>query len=731
MDSNSNRRQGLKILLGTLLVFSLVSIVLHISNRRALQREAEKVTIEDPAVDLSIRTLETLLFCENSFLAYTVSTGQDDYTQYRSGLDQLSRQMDSLEILLVRSVTSGDTVAAGKEKSILRTKTDLSAQLSNIRYRLDSLLFHTTEVISEDSVPVNSPVKNLSHKKMKDYVFSETLRNDNDSVTVRKRKKLLARLAEALYEPQQDTVSKIRTKTIDRTSKEYTLIDEAVELILTRSSSYYKQMTEEMVQLRLQQILKEQELTRINFSLMRRLREDINAVLTARLADNEAGRADAVKAVTSYANALFALAILSALLIPLLIFWLMKARRHSQNYQAAMIAERNRALELAREKTSLLSTMSHEFRTPLHSVIGFIDHLKYTDINAEQKQLLESAQFSSNLLLNLANDILDLGKLESGRYQPAPAAFDAHATIAQIISVMHIQADKKGLSLRMGAAAGDALWLHGDVEALRHILINLIGNAVKFTHEGEVSVNTHLEPINGSDGRPFLVISVRDSGPGIAPQIIDNLFHKYYQGDEDKSRGSGLGLYICRLLLEAQGGTIAVESQPGEGATFTMRLPVDLLQSPPQEVATGQVAPAGDFLRNKRLLIVDDDPLNLQLIDILIRNRGGQTDKALSGREALGLLRQHRYDAVLTDIMMPGMDGRSFIQAARQIPGPKDTMPFFLALTGLTDKEEMTTLQEAGFSHVIPKPFREKEVMNTLWQLFSARDTGSSASEPI
>lgn len=718
MDSNSNRRQGLKILLTTLLVFSLVSIVLHINNRRALQHEAEKVPAEDPAVDLSIRTLETLLFCENSFLAYTVSTGQDDYTQYRSGLDRLSVQMDSLAILLAKAGTAGDTVAADKEKNILRSKTDLSVQLSDIRYRLDSLLFHTTEAMPQDSARENIPVKNLSRKKMKDYVFSETVRNDTDSVSVKKRKKLLARLAEALYETQQDTVSKVRTQTIEKTSKEYKLIDEAVELILTRSSSYYKQMTEEMVQLRLQQILKEQELTRVNFSLMRRLRGDINAVLTARLADNQKARTEAIQAVTGYANALFALAILSALIIPLLIFWLIKARRHSQSYQDAMIAERNKALELAREKTSLLYTMSHEFRTPLHSVIGFIDHLKYTDINAEQKQLLESAQFSSNLLLNLANDILDLGKLESGRYQPVPADFDVHAAIRQIISVMHIQAEKKGLNLRTGTGPEEALWLRGDVEALRHILINLIGNAVKFTREGEVSVNSRLEHVGA--GRPSLVISVQDSGPGIAPHIVNKLFHKYYQGDEDKSRGSGLGLYICRLLLEAQGGTIAVESQPGQGAVFTIRLPVELLQSPPQDAAADLAVPPRDFLRDKRLLIVDDDPLNLQLIDILIKSRGGQADKALSGQEALDLLQQHRYDAVLTDIMMPGMDGKAFVLAARREVGIKSPATFFLALTGLTDQEELTTLQAAGFSHVISKPFGEKEVMSTLWRLFSA-----------
>ena len=352
-----------------------------------------------------------------------------------------------------------------------------------------------------------------------------------------------------------------------------------------------------------------------------------------------------------------------------------------------------RAQEATEAKSAFLAAVSHEIRTPMNGVLGMLDLLLSGDLQDAQRDRARVAQRSAQTLLTLLDDVLDLSKGEAGQVVLSQRPFDAVGVVTDVTSALSSLATVRGTTL-VGRTDGQVPpLLLGDAGRLRQVLVNLVGNALKFTVVGGVTVASRW------DGE--LVLEVTDTGEGIAAEELGTLFRAYAQGAAGRRHGgTGLGLVICKEIVELMGGTITVTSEPGVGTTFTVRVPL-----PP-------AAPAARAdLGGLRVLVVDDGDVNRLVAVGLLEVLGATADAVGSGPEAVQRLRQQTYDVVLLDHVMPGMDGPSTARAITALPG---SAPRLLGLTGTTEPVAVAQCRAAGMECVLPKPLRPEDLLAAL-----------------
>ncbi len=373
------------------------------------------------------------------------------------------------------------------------------------------------------------------------------------------------------------------------------------------------------------------------------------------------------------------------------------------------------AEEAALAKAAFLASMSHEIRTPLNAVIGLNSLLLNTPLTEQQRQFAETARSSGSLLMMLINNVLDFSALESGRVDLTRQPFQFQRSLHEIIELLQHEADRKGLSLSYAIDAAVPPVLVGDETRLRQVLLNLIGNSIKFTDAGEIAVAVTAS-VEGETAR--LRIAVRDTGIGIPPDRLDRLFQPFTQIDATTTRkygGSGLGLAISKMIVNMMGGEIGVESEVGRGTTFTFS--VQMAVGDPNVMA----APAAAIQLNEemgrrwplRILLVEDDRVNQQVAVHMLEQLGYQADVASSGLEALDALQSRSYDAIFMDIHMPDMDG---ITATRRLYETRaaDRIPFIIAMTASALEGDRERFMAAGMHDYVSKPVELEAIAAAL-----------------
>ncbi len=475
---------------------------------------------------------------------------------------------------------------------------------------------------------------------------------------------------------------------------------------------------------RMKQYLGKQELDIIeqDWLIMDQIRSIIRDVRREELLATHANDAQARQIATDSVAKIVTFGGIALLVCAIFIALVFKDLAQSNYYRSNLISSMKRAKKLARVKEEFLANMSHEIRTPLNAITGFLEQLKKTQLNGEQYLFVDTIESSSDHLLSIVNDILDLSKIESGKLTIDQQPFSVRKVMQTVIDVMRVKAQEKNITISREMDRVLDAPLLGDAHRLRQILFNLVGNAVKFTERGGVSVRARAK--ESTDDHISIEFSVEDTGSGIAKDKLEHIFGAFNQEDGvtgQRLGGTGLGLAISKKLVELQNGWIGVESVPEQGSTFSFCLQYSLgttLAAPAQDKKT---AYAMSEVSDKKVLVVDDDHVNRLLLEVLSEKWDAQVDIVDSGLAALDKIHHVNYDIVLTDINMPKMSGTELMQ---QIKARNPLVPV-IAFTATAQPDTLKGFIDLGFNDYLLKPFKESDLRSMI-----ARYTHPSPAAP-
>jgi len=413
---------------------------------------------------------------------------------------------------------------------------------------------------------------------------------------------------------------------------------------------------------------------------------------------------------------------------------LRRSERERNRAAEALQKAKERAEAANRAKSEFLANMSHELRTPLNAILGFAQLMERDQrVTPSQQENLTTINRSGEHLLALINDVLDMSKIEAGRTPLNKKSFDLHQTLTVIEEMVRSRAGARGLKFIVNRAADVPRYIRTDEQKLRQVLLNLLGNAVKFTNEGQIVLRVQSSKLKAeskiesfqypvsSNQQPATRIhfEIEDSGVGIAPDDLETIFDPFVQkqGDKTPGKGTGLGLAISRKHVQMMGGDISVESEVGQGSLFTFDIPADLADRAEIEAEkpVRRVIGLEPDLPACRILVVEDNLENLALLCKLLRSVGFKVHEAVNGQEAIEQYEKRRLDLIWMDIRMPVMDGLEATRRIRalELKALSEHVPI-VALTAHAFEEEKEQILAAGCDDFVRKPFKEAEIFDAM-----------------
>jgi two-component system sensor histidine kinase BarA len=635
---------------------------------------------------------------EDDFQESLLSTTTEQSKAYKVKLSEAFAEMDTL--LKAHTDTAGLTMAQHeKVKGWYDQKIQLSDKLYTLKHNFDSLLTVYADFNAEanKSVPVISISRGSSKKNV-----------DNKNDTIRKagvapKKGFFARIKDAIS-------NKNNTTSIIEINHNHTrhIVDSTTRKVAYRDKKIYTQELKQLQQRNIKLLTTQKELIKLNVHIGNELENIINDVkeLNYGIANEFKGMTfKNYQETTTLLNKFYLAALLLVLIFAtLLIVFILKLGVS----ETLLLQENERSVTIAQQKMDLLQHMSHEIRNPLTAIKGFLYIFSQTNLSTRQADMLGSIRLSSDMLLRTLNDTLDAAKMENSEFKINHDPFNADFVLKEVIESMEFSASKKKLKLEYNFAGDKDALILGDSFRLKQIMVNLLSNAIKYTRTGIVTVHAELTSLKG-EGK--LRIDVIDTGVGISLEQQANLFSKYYQTSSAKGQtGTGLGLYICKQLVQLQKGKISVKSTAGSGSTFSFYIPY-------HEANTTVDKPQSDdplsLLNGISILAVDDNELSLMFLKMMTSKWNIKFYQAYNGKEALDILTKETISIVLTDIDMPTMDGHKLIAEIKQLSAPLNKVPA-IAISGNIKPSDTEKFLKNGFSGFITKPFIETELVKQI-----------------
>ncbi|WP_158800318.1 hybrid sensor histidine kinase/response regulator [Pedobacter sp. L105] len=693
-----------KILLSFLTLVILLSIAAFFvrdSITKKLEQTSQLAKTHDAHKSRAAAALLMLHDADNSFEGSLINNNIEDKNTYQV---KLARAFEIIDTLVKEKI---DTVNLSKVQVnsinlLSNKKIKLSDHLYVLKHSFDSLLTVYASFDAHAAANVNFKTPVVQVRKSETKTKSDTVKKESIKVG------LMKRLREAITN-KNNKADKVGDITKNNYNQQTDIITQQTAMKNgLDNNNKLKKLQQQNVKL----LNTQRQLIILNSHIISELGGIVTTIKDINYKINDDFKDMILKSYqesTSLLNNLYLIALFLVLIFAGLLILFITQLNQSESH---LHQEIERSTAIAQQKMELLHHMSHEIRNPLTAIRGFLYIFSKSNMSSKQVEMLESITLSSDMMLRTLTDTLDAAKMESSELRINPEPFNADFVLKKIIESMTFSAVKKKLSLAYHFTGNTDILILGDSFRLKQILINLLSNAIKYTDHGSITVNAQLSAI---DNR--LQIDIVDTGMGISADQQQNLFTKYYQTNSSIGKmGTGLGLFICKQLVEMQGGEISVKSNPGAGTTFSFFIPYEKTESAP--LAEVNLDDPLSVINGKHILAVDDNELNLLFLQKIMQKWNVTFYQAVNGQDALHIIAKNIIDVVLTDLQMPVMDGETLLAHIKASEKPKNQIPV-IVISGVSERHHSDKFIQMGFSGFVTKPFAEADLAEQIVKVLS------------
>lgn len=710
-----------KVVIGFTLALSIVVFAIYLTYNSFTQLLNSVTVLSQPNAKLAKlqHTLADIATAESAIRAYTLTTKDDHFREYLDNLGTINSQLDTLCTLMqdnpdeLTQVDSVSTLLLAQKKS-LEEHVALKKQRKGRNTFSDRALQQIASSASTQAA--TTTINQRTTTTISDRLAYNTNTQAENQESAESRKGLLGKLfgkrteTKSQEPPQPILVPEINVKqeyTTDTSRIAPTQVAPIAEVrnVLQNVERERRRQEEAMVNKELALLQQDKQI----MDQVRRMIYDLEKyeLHQARLNSEEAREVARETSLVLLLVGIFGLASGIAFILIIL-----RDLTRSSRYKDELKRSRKEAIQLARAKEAFVANISHEIRTPLNVVLGFSEQLNHTQLQTQQQEHLQAIRSAGEHLLHIVNDVLDLSKLEAGKLHLHHTPFELKKLLSEVEQAFKLKASTKGIDFNCTLDEQLHGHLLGDSLRMKQVLFNLVDNAIKFTHAGEVAVRCRLK--SQRRGLVVVAIDVSDTGIGIAMEQTAHVFGEFNQADDSiirKYGGTGLGLSISKKLVEMQGGSLTLRSVPNEGTTFTIVLPLQRVAAPAlEETPLQQQLAATNVLAGKAVLVIDDDAYSRTLCQLILSRWGMHVTLANDGQEALQFFGERQFDVVLTDIQLPGMSGKAVARAIRKA----DAAIPIVALTANIMSSNRRFFAKTGITDHLLKPFTEQDLHQKL-----------------